>query len=376
MNTQEVQEIIQRHLNYLAQDNTNFNLMLRISDAYRQLNNWELAQRYLDDAKQSSGQKFLTEQGLLYLDSSQHELAKEALTQALKELETPEHRFNLGYCLYLNHDFDSALSVLNASSETEPRHENELLKAQILHHLQRQDEAIVLLEQLIIHNNSSAETAGLLALLYFDQNNIERAELLSNKALAINPENSEGQIVSVLLKAMRNEAQVTEIEYLLTSNPNECRLWFALGTTQMQHMNVTAAEKAFAIATQIWPNFYDSWISAGWCHLLQNNLDKAEAAYQQAVNIDADNADGWGGLALVSALRNNMDQANEWLEKTLILDAHCFLGSVTQIIIANQQDPKQAAKLFNSTFPEAGTEINWMLAEAIMATNTEDRVIH
>ena len=368
MNTQQQQEKLQRHLGYLEQDNNNVTLLLAISDLYRQLRDGNGAQRYLDEAKRLSTQPFWAHQGLLHLDLKQIDPAKYALTQALIEEDTPTNRYQLAFCLYLNRDFNDALAVLNAP-DNPLSNSAILLKAKILHHLQQADEAIVILEQLIITQNSDAETLGLLALLHFDNNSIDRAEFLSTQALAINAADSNGQLVRILLKTLGNDVTIEEIESLLTIMPEESRLWFALGTTEMRDMNFSAAEIAFAKATQIGPEFYDGWISLGWCHLLQDNLDKAETTYQQAVKIDADDADGWGGLALVNALRGNSTEAKQWLEKTRPSDSECFLAAVTQIIIANQENPNQAVRHLHTALPDLPAEVNQILTAAILNIN-------
>jgi len=376
MTTQQLQETLQRHLGYLQQDKNNVTLLMTISDYYRQLKDWGSAQQYLDTAKQFSKQTYWAYQGLLYLDAGELNLAKEAFIQALAEEDTPANRYQLAYCFYLNREFSLALNTLNSPQQSSVDCSSELLKAKILHHLQRSDEAISLLEQLIIHHDANAELAGLLALLYFDTNELEQAKLVSNKALALNAENSEGQLVRLLLKTLKNEVSLEEIETLLLRIPDECRLWFALGATQLRHLNFFAAERAFSRATELWPSFYDSWINSGWCHLLQDNLDKSEKAYQQAVVIDAERAEGWGGLALVNALRANMVEAKKWLKKTRELDSGCFLVTLTQLIIANQENPEQAQELFDRALPKISAEIDRMLSATVLSIRPGDKVIH
>ncbi len=251
-----------------------------------------------------------------------------------------------------------------------------ILKAQILHHQQKLDDAITLLEQLLLENESSADIAGLLALLHVDNNNPIKADLFSKKALALSPGNYEGRLVQMLLRARLNDATLDEINALIEINPQDARLWFALGNTQMRHMNLPAAEQAFSQTIVIFPSFYESWISSAWCHLLQNNISKAEMAYQQAVKIDVDAADGWGGLALIGALQNNMAAAQEKLQKAELLDAQSFLAAVTRIIVANQSKPEEAGRQFNLAFPSVAAEISQVLAQAMLAVSTAEKTIH
>ena len=376
MTTHLLEEKLGRYFSYLAEDKKNVNLLLSISDCYRALSDWVSAQRYLDDAIRASGQPFWTHQGFLYQESNQMPLAKEAFTLAVTEEDTTINRYNLGFCLYLTFEFSQALSTLNTPKNNQPPPLYTLLTAKILHHLQRIEDAITLLEQLLIQHESEPEAAGLLALLHFDNHNEERAELFANLSLALSPNNYDGKLVSILLKTVRNEVTLAEIESLRSVNPEDGRLLYALGTTHMRHMNFPAAEQAFFQISQIWPFFYENWIRYGWCHLLQDNLEKAEWAYQQAVIIDEKNADGWGGLALASALRNHMIQSEKWLEKAHLFDSGCFLAAITRIILANHIDPEQACKQFNTSLPEIASEINTMLSRAIHALNANEKITH
>ncbi len=262
---------LQRHLLYLEQDKQNVNLLLKVSDCYRQIADFASAQGYLHDAKQYAPNP----QSLVYLE------------------------------------------------------------ARLLHHLQQTDQAIALLEQSLPHCSNNADAMGLLALLYFDNHDIEKAASTTSATLTLDPAHPNGQLVNLLLKSLRQEANPDEIECLLKSQPQESRLWFVLGTTQLRLMNCPAAEQAFNQTAEIHPQFYDNWICLGWCHLFQNNLDAAEAAYQQAIAIDADNADGPGGLAVVSALRNQVTEATFWLDKTEVNDPHGFSAIFTRMLLAN-----------------------------------------
>jgi len=239
------------------------------------------------------------------------------------------------------------------------------LKAKIFHHLQRTDEAIDVLEQLFNDHFPDSETAGSLALLNFENHNAEKAEFYANKALALDPANYQNLLVRILLKSLKNEATVTEIETLLAINDNDCRLWFILGTTQLHAMNLTAAQEAFAKAAQIEPDFYDNWVSSGWCALLQNHLESAEKSYQRAVTLADDLADGWGGLALVHALKSEPSEAQKCLEKAQWLDSECFLATVAGVILVSHSNPDWAT-----------TDINTQLGQALAAIEMEKKTLH
>lgn len=375
MTMPDVQEKLQRHLDYLTQDESNVSLLLSISHCYRQIGKQDLAQTFLDDAKRLSGLAYWTEQGLLHLDSNQLVLAKDALERALAEQDSPVRRYQLAYCLFRNREFEPALLLLHSDKSQETLFESGLLKARIYQQLQQTDDAVLILENLFALNASHAEIAGLLALLHFDNNALERAELLSNSALAIRPDNMEAQLVRVLLKTLRNEISTSEIESLLVKHPDECRLWFALGTIEMQHMDIAAAGIAFSQATRIWPQFYECWISLAWCQLFQNDLGAAERSYQQAMQADPGQADALAGLALVNALRKDMTSARVYLEKSKALNESCFLAAMTEVIMANEHSPEQAAERLMKALPGLDRQIEPLLNQVLKQVS-ENEVLH
>lgn len=365
MNFTEMQDKLQRYLGYLEQDKENIELILNVSFLYLKTGEWALAQQYLDEAKRLSGQLFLTKQGIIYLETQQIDLAKETFVQAFAEEKTLESCYNLAFCLYLSRDFKAALSILNNADQEQLPEEILLLKVKILLYLQEADEAIELLEHLHKINEHAAEVSGLLALLHFDMNNSEQAETMMRKSLADNPNQYEALLVEVLLRTLNNESTIAEIESLLSVNPDECRLYFALGTLYLRNMNIDLAAEAFYKTTQIWPYFYDGWVSLGWCALYQNRVEDAESAFQQASEIKAQDADSWGGLALVHAMNNNFQKSEELVEKAFALDEHCVLANMAQILIKNAVAPEEAIEYFDKVFPGTMDEINTLLHAAI-----------
>ncbi len=241
-----------------------------------------------------------------------------------------------------------------------------LLKAQILHHQQLIPHAISLLESFLSTHSLNDELHGVLSFLYFEHEDAANAHTFSEKALSLNAQNYNGLLVQTLLKALLHKANVDDINYLLSVNPEECRLWFILGTTQLQQMNIHAATEALLKATTYYPDFYDCWICLGLCYLLQNKIDLAKGAYQQAVKIEPNAADGLGGMALVHALNNQMDESVVALQYADSIDNTCFLAAIARIILANKTDPNEAVQQFNITFPGLAPEISRLLSNTIL----------
>jgi len=247
--------------------------------------------------------------------------------------------------------------------EQDPDNTNLLMSVGVCYRILNElDEAVNIMERLFKLDESNATVAGMLAMLHFDNNVMEPAEFFCKIALVLDADNREGRLVQVLLRTLSNEAVQSEIDALLLEFPEECRLWFALGTVHMQQMNVVEAGQAFARATEIWPGFYDCWISLAWCQLFQNDLDAAEHSYEQAMKADEEQADAFAGMALVSALRKEPAEATPWLEKARSLNDACFLIAMAEVIMANEHSPGQAADRLMQAVPGLEEHMELMLA--------------
>ncbi|MDI9817543.1 MULTISPECIES: tetratricopeptide repeat protein [unclassified Legionella] len=375
MEKSQLQDQLNRYLNFLKQDKNNLNLLLSISGCYRDLGEIKDAQEYLDAAKKIDLESCLIPQGLLDLKAGNFIRAKELFTQMLSQQDTPLLRYYLALSLYLNREFPQATEVLTPLAEEAFFHEARLLMAKLLHNQQRTEEAIVLLEPLADTATEDAEITGLLALLYYDNGDQEHAEMMVKRTLKINPDNYSGQLVQILLQLASGETPIEAIDKLLLVNPNDCRLLFALGTTHLRNLQFSDAQQAFTKANELWPKFYDSWISLGWCQLFQDNIAGAEHSYQQAVTIAEEIAAGWGGLALVNALRMDLVEAEQLIKHARKLDPDCFLSNVAEIICANYLQSEEAKKQFDRIFPQAADQINAAIT-ALLAEQGNARKIH
>lgn len=348
MNTALVQEQLQKHLSFLEQDKTNLNLLIEISNLYVDLGNMPAAQQFMNKASAIDRERCLGYQGLLYLNQGQIDKAQQYFQEALMLEDNPELRYNLGISCYVNHDYQQAREVLSPIIENEELPLAKLLMARILHQQNAIEEAINLLEQLVQKNAHDAEALGFLSLLYFDSNKEDLAQELSQRALALNPEMYDAQLVDLMLRLLTQETTVDEIQSLIQVNPQDTRLWFALGNTYMSQGDFKAAIKSLQEALKIHPEFYDCYIVLAWCQLLNNQIDKAQATYQNAISLVDSLADGFGGLALVHALNADLPTAKELINKANSLNPECFLTQIANVIYLGHQNQQQAGEhLFN-----------------------------
>jgi tetratricopeptide (TPR) repeat protein len=370
MNKELLEEQLSRSLSYLEQDQKNINLILSISAHYRDLGDFSKAEEYLEKASALSGQVYWNQKGLIDLADNRIESALDSFRLAYEKEESPEHRYNLAYCLHLHQQFEEALDILKPGGF----YEAELLKAKLLHHLGRLVEATFILETLHKLDRSKDEPLGLLALIYFDNNQPDLALFYAKKALALNNKNYDARLVKALLNI--NESSIEEIQFLVNIQPKNCRTWFALGVINMQKMQFSQALEAFLKAIDLWPEFYDSWISAAWCYLFQNNVDKAEEAYENAIHISEELGEAWAGKSLVLALNSQIEEAKIFLQKAKEKEPNCLLVQISEVILLNALDPKLASEQLQKKLPKTSMTIQEILTQALNQIGLESTTIH
>lgn len=375
MNTNELEEKINRHLGFLAQDKDNINLLVELSDLYLADSNMAEAQKYLNQAEAIDREACLNKQGLLHLTQGNIPQAKAFFREALVHEDTRAIRFNLGYCHFMSNEFEEAWTVLSALIQGEHFPEAEILVARLLHRQDAMEEAIRLTGNVLQHNPDNAEALGLLALLYFDFNELELATQAFESSLELDPENYDARLIRVLVRLMEHQTDIEEIEDLLQINPQDSRLWFALGNTHMIEGDLQAALPALQKAVEIYPEFYDCHIVLAWCQLLNNQLDAANTTYETAAAIIPDLPDSWGGLALIHALSVTIDKAQALIAKANAIDPNCFLTQMAQMICMTHSDPTAAKQQLIKALTNSKLPISEKLA-FIMGDLQENETIH
>ncbi|KTD31608.1 methyltransferase [Legionella moravica] len=374
MDTQTVHDKLNRHLNFLAQDQENLALLIEISDMYIELGDLDSAHHYLKKASAINREACLGHQGLLHLNQGQLSEAKECFIEALTHMDTPALRYNLGFTHFVTYDLDNAWDILSPILEGEHYPEAELLMARILHRQDSLEESISLVEHVLEHNPEDSEALGLLSLLNFDLNQEEAALQACTQALQLNPDNYDAKLVHLLLRLMTQETSVEEIEELLQISPQDSRLWFALGNTYMVQGDMEAAEQTLKKAIEIYPDFYDCHIALAWCQLLNDRIKEAHETYQNAAQLVDELADAWGGLALIHALTEDLQQAELLINKANELNPNCFLTELAESIYFNHKNPQKAKELLVRALKNNELPISKKLALILEETQSTQQI--
>jgi tetratricopeptide (TPR) repeat protein len=342
MNFQTTQAKLERYLSFLKKDETNLNLLADISTLYNELEDAPKAQYYLDKIKCLNPRVYLITHGIWDLRKNQLPKALEYFRQALAYGNSDELYYHLGVTYYRMGQFESACSNLTFIKSVDYLPSTQLLMARILHQQNALSEAIELVNNVIYNEPNNAEALAFLSLLHFDNNQADLAKKLSQQALALDTNVYEARLVGCQLGLATNETKVEEVYQLIEINPEDCRLWFTLGSTLVNEGDLISAVDHLSHALELNPQFYDCYIILAWCQLLTHEMHHAQATYQKAISLQEHLADGWAGLALIHALNKDLTTAEQFISKAKHLNEDCFLTDLAQVICLNYKNPRQA----------------------------------
>jgi tetratricopeptide (TPR) repeat protein len=363
---------LNNYLHLLQQDEDNLPLLIDIFHCYYEEGKLQLAKQYLDRASAINPELCFALQGRLHLDLQQIEEAIPFFTQAIEVIAHPANHYNLAYCYYLQEDFNKARAILHALLEKGHFPEAYLLLARIEQEQDRIKEAILQISTLLSHEKDHPEATGLLAMLYFESYDYDLAEKTAFRALRLNPQNFDARLVKVLCQLPKQQNNLEEVQALLSLQPKDSRLWFALGSTYLSKTEFQYAEQAFKQALLLNPDFYDVWIAQGWTQLMVDNLEEAFYSYTQASNIQNNLSDAWGGLAIVYALQENFVKAHDMIEKANAINEDCFLSQIAQTIYFEHINPHQAQIHFRKAFGKNIKTMNQKLEQALLALDCQE----
>lgn len=342
MSSPHLEEQLNRYLSFLSQDQDNLKLLAEISSMYFELGDYEAAQNYLNKASALDRIACLGRQGLLYLNQDQFSLAQTCFIEALQHDDTPSLRYHLGLTYFLNQDTEGALSILLPLVEHEFHLESSLVITRIYHGQNQLEHALQNAQEIISNHADNAEAWGLLALIYFDLNDESKALDACTKALAIDSSNFDARVIDVMLRIANQQITLDEVQQLIDTNPQDCRLWFALGSVCMTQGAFVAAEQHFRRALNLYPDFYDCHIALGWCLLMVDQLQNANSHYRAAATLVPEISDSWAGQAIVAALNEHFEQADQFILQAKELNKQCFLTQIAESIYVNYHNPLQA----------------------------------
>ena len=208
--------------------------------------------------------------------------------------------------------------------------------------------AIAKLEQAVSEHPEFASGHEMLAFMYLDDGQLEKAVLTSRRAVELDPQLERAQYVlgTALYLSADYEAAVKELRIAIQLQPKElsthANLSRALTALDRGDEAIAALEEAMKWAPDSWFIFSEM----GLAHLNTDELDLAVAALEKAIELAPDEPENYNRLSLVLARAGAYEEATEAVEKALELrpgSAHIIDSLGTVRLYRDELDAAAAA---------------------------------
>ena len=340
---------------YLAEDPKNLNLLAEIIDLNTYLKNYSEAKIKINDALHIKKENpyFKLRLSTVFIAEADFN-SSIAITAELisNNFTEPEIKFNHGYALALNRQYDEAKPYLLELYNNQ--HQFQFLPATLvrtLHHLGEIDEAIEIAKSHLENHPEDAKVAGMLSLLYFDNDDFSNSQAAAENALKLSPNNLDA-LVSAAGSYIGDEKIDEASEVLnraLMLEPNNGRVLAKIGLINMLNQDLSTAEVNMQKSLKAMPEHIGSWHVLGWIQILQQKTNDAEHTFNHALNLDRTFGESHGGLAVIEAIKGNWAKADEYSKVAKKLDG-ATMSTYYVDILKLQAEGKgdDATKLINT----------------------------
>lgn len=261
-------------------------------------------------------------------------LTEQLIAQGINE---PSVRYNHAFALSSLGRFAEAREWLEGlySESAEPPRMVVILLIRACHYLADMDRAIEIALHYALAYPGDAQVAGMLSLLYFDNDDVPAADVWAKKSLALGGRPDFDALLAAGGTALAQEDADAARGFMhraVEIQPNNGRSWLGLGMADLLEGDLGAAKDHLIQAVRHMPEHLGSQVALGWVQLLQGNVDAAEQSFLAALSADPTFGESHGGLAAVAAVRGLWEKADEFVTIARRLDPDSAAAIYPQIV--------------------------------------------
>lgn len=250
-------------------------------------------------------------------------------------------RFNLAWSRAMLKDFAGALELLDQAT-VEALPQAAMLEVQLLHQVERFDEAAAAARKSIARHRDHAGLLGVTSTLAMDIEDIPLARACAERA-GDHPD-ALTTLGMLALGEDRNAEAHALFERALIAHSSSARAFVGKGLSELVAGRSAEAAGNIVKGANIFGDHVGSWIAAGWAHLLNNDRAEARAAFEKALRIDQNFSESHGSLAVLDVLEGNIESAKRAATLAIRLDPQSFSGALAQAIILSEAGQPQRAQ--------------------------------
>lgn len=333
---------------YLEADPDNLPLLGELADLYLHAGAPDRARPFVERLLALCGdpQARFRQAVLLF---QEHRFAdSQEVTQHLLDAGIDHPAVRYQHALVLSHleRFEEAEALL-ASLVAEGHEIAELphLYIRTLHHSGRVDEAIEYAAARVASVPGDSTAAGMLGLLYLDDDRLEDATTAAERALRDAPHNPDALVTLGYVTLAKGNGGGAE-EYFasaLASEPANGRAHLGRALCAMLVGDLTQGTADLVKAVQCMPRHLGSWNALAWTQLLNGDIDAAEKTLHECLRVDRSFGETYGALAVVAAHRGEWELASKLADKAARLQPDGFAGRFAKSLVWSRQGRKDRA---------------------------------
>lgn len=261
-------------------------------------------------------------------------------------IQHPAVVFNAAFAAFYCGHYDRAealLAPLTAQADGDPA--ALILRARALHHLERPEEALRLVEQALPQAADRAEALGLLALLRHEDDQNEAALQVAHDALALNPDQLDALLAcggaNFELEAI--DAARRAYQHAVDVHPDCGRAWSGLAQIAFHDMAFDTAEQQLREAVRHMPDHIGTWHMLAWIYILRGDAEQAREVLQRSYALDRNFGETHGGLAVVDAMEGHEAAARTGIRRALKLAPDGLAARYAEMLLLERAGDKAAA---------------------------------
>ena len=253
----------------------------------------------------------------------------------------PAVKFNRAWVHALHEEHEAALALLDEDvvGVTERA---AALKVQMLHHLGRIEEALIVGQGMTERFPGNDSLLGALSAAAMDADDFDLARHYAGSA-----KGGADALTTQGLIALNDSDPVASLalfDRALAENPKAPRALIGKGLGLIAQGDVPAGTQALREGAEIFGDHLGSWIALGWTQFIARDLKSARATFDHALTLDDNFAETHGGLAVLDVAEGDLEGAKRRADIALRLDRECFGGMLARLLLNEAKGNAAAAQ--------------------------------
>jgi tetratricopeptide (TPR) repeat protein len=343
---------LERFLSFLSHDPENVALVLDAIRLSIEIGELEIAESLLNSKHDlcCTRPEFYALAGQVFLIQGRFEEALDMQLHAVKRgYQQPGIWLDLAHTYHYLTKPESAIEVLEQNATQLKELYPSIfypLYARLLYIGDNSDKAIEQLEIFHADHEATAESAGLLSLILFEEDRSpEQALQLAGLALTKNPQAIEALIArtSIFLSNGQYERAEFDISKAVEYHPQNGRAWSSMAQVEFSNFKFDKARDAARTAVTYMKDHIGTWHLLAWAHLALNEMNEALEAFKQSYELDRSFAETHGGLAAVYAHLGMRKEALHHIKLAEKLSTEGFAAIYAKMVLLRQNNEAEKA---------------------------------